>query len=64
VIHVWHQSSLPETLNGLTREVAISQSEPSLGVIRVAETTLQNHKNKYGRDYDPSAPTSPVYQRP
>lgn len=65
VLHVWHQSSLPETLNGLTREVAISQSDPSLGVIRVSETKLlQTHKNKYGRDYEPSAPTSPAYQRP
>jgi plastocyanin len=65
VMHVWYQSSLPETLTGLTREVAISQSEPSLGVVRVAETTLlQTHKNKYGRDYDPSAPTGPAYQRP
>lgn len=65
VLHVWHQSSLPETLNGLTREVTISQSDPSLGVVRVTETTLlQTHKNKYGRDYEPSAPTSPAYQRP
>lgn len=65
VMHVWYQSSLPETLNGLTREVAISQSELSLGVIRVAETALQQtHKNKYGRDYDPSAPGSPAYPRP
>lgn len=65
VLHVWYQSSLPETLNGLTREVAISQSEPSLGVIRVAEATLlQTHKNKYGRDYDPSAPANPAYPRP
>ena len=65
VLHVWYQSSLPETLNGLTREVAVSQSEPSLGVIRVAEATLlQTHKNKYGRDYDPSAPANPAYPRP
>jgi plastocyanin len=65
VMHVWHQSSLPETLNGLTREVTISQPEGSLGIIRVAPTTLlQTHKNKYGRDYDPSTPTSPAYQRP
>lgn len=65
VLHVWYQSSLPETLNGLTREVAVSQSEPSLGVIRVVEATLlQTHKNKYGRDYDPSAPANPAYPRP
>lgn len=65
VMHVWHESSLPETLNGLTRAVTVSQSAPSLGVIRLAQTTLaQTHKNKYGRDYQPPVPTSPAYQRP
>lgn len=65
VLHVWHQSSLPETLNGLTREVTVSEAAPSLGLIRLTQTTLpQAHKNKYGRDYDPPAPPSPAYQRP
>jgi hypothetical protein len=64
VMHVWHQSSLPEALDGLTREVTISQSAPSLGVIRLTQTTLQTHKNKYGRDYDPPAPATPGYKRP
>lgn len=65
VMHVWHQSSLPETLNELAREVTVSQSAPSLGVIRLTQTTLtEAHKNKYGRDYDPPAPTIPAYKRP
>lgn len=65
VMHVWHESSLPETLNGLSREVKVSQSAPSLGVIRLTQTMLaQTHKNKYGRDYEPPAPASPAYKRP
>ena len=65
ILHVWHQSSLPETLNGLAREVTISPSSTSLAVIRLAQTTLtQTHKNKYGRDYAPPAPASPGYKRP
>lgn len=64
VMHVWDQSSLPETLSGLAREVTVSQSAPSLGVIRLTQTTQpQAHKNKYGRDYDPPAPTIPAYKR-
>lgn len=65
VQHVWHQAALPETLNGLTREVTVSPSASSLGVIQLTQATLaQAHKNKYGRDYEPPAPTSPGYQRP
>lgn len=64
-MHVWHQSSLPESLNAHTREVIVSASAPSLGVIRLTQTVLtQTHKNKYGRDYEPPAPASPAYKRP
>jgi plastocyanin len=65
VMHVWHQSSLPEVLDGLTREITVSRTESSLGVIRLTQTTLAStHKNKYGHDYEPPAPTSPAYKRP
>ena len=65
VLHVWHESSLPETLNGLTREITVSQGAPSFGVIRLTKTSLpQTHQNMYGRDYDPPAPSSPAYKRP
>ena len=65
MLHVWHQSSLPEELNGLAREVTVSQSDSSLGILRLTRTGLsQTHKNKYGRDYDPPAPASPAYRHP
>src|SRR5215467_14532560 len=62
-MHVWHQLALPETLSGLTREVGVSLSAPSLGVIRLTQSIVaQAHKNKYGRDYDPPAPANPGYR--
>ena len=65
LFRVWHQSSLPEALNGLSHEITVSQTGSSLGVIRLTQTTLpRTHKNKYGRDYDRVAPPSPVYENP
>jgi len=65
MMHVWHQSALPETLNSLTREVSVYPSAASLGLLRLTQTVLaQTHKNKYGRDYEPPAPSIPGYKRP
>jgi len=64
VMHVWHQSSPPDALNGLTRPVTLSRAGSSLGVIRLTATSLPPHKNKYGRDYDRPTPASPAYARP
>jgi plastocyanin len=65
VMHVWHQSSLPEVLDGLTREITVSRTDSSLGVIRLTQATLPStHKNKYGHDYEPTVPTNPAYKRP
>jgi len=42
--------------------VTLSAAQPSLGAIRIPETDLPlAHKNKYGRDYDKPAPSSPGY---
>jgi len=61
-LHVWDERSLPETLTQLTHEVTLSAAQPSLGAIRIPETDLPlAHKNKYGRDYDKPAPSSPGY---
>lgn len=64
-LHVWHERVLPETLSNLTRSVTISETSNSLGVIRLAEqrSFSQNHKNKYGKDYDP-LPDGPAYSKP
>jgi plastocyanin len=64
LLHVWHQSSPPDALGGLTHQVNLSHTDASLGVIRLVTTSLPPHKNKYGRDYDPPTPASPVYVRP
>ena len=64
-LRIWYEAALPETLNAIAREVTVSESASTLGVLRLTAATLpQGHKNKYGRDYDPPTPDSPAYQRP
>jgi len=65
VLRVWHESALPETLKAMTREVTISATSSTLGVLRIAESNLPSgHKNLYGLEYDSSAPDNPVYDQP
>lgn len=66
MLHVWSENALPETLEGLTRSVEISGSVYSVGTLRVreSETAKMQHKNKYGRDYEPPSPSNPVYTQP
>jgi plastocyanin len=64
-LKVWYEEALPETLNTMTREIAISESTSTLGILRIATAGLPHtHKNKYGRDYEPPAPDNPAYQHP
>jgi hypothetical protein len=52
-MQVWADRASLEYLKKLNREVAISDSDHSLGVLRIVEDGLPvQHKNKYGRDYD------------
>jgi hypothetical protein len=62
-LHVWHERVLPETLNGLTRTVVVSETSNSLGTIRLTEQRSLSHKNKYGHDYDP-LPAGTAYPKP
>jgi plastocyanin len=65
VLRVWPESALPETLKTMTREVTISATSSTLGVLRLAESDLpKGHKNLYGLEYDPPAPDNPVYEQP
>lgn len=65
VLHVWHQSSAPDALDKVTREIVISQKPYSLGIIRLPVSMVpQTHKNKYGLDYENPNPPSPVYDQP
>lgn len=61
-LHVWDERSLPEDLAKVARNVSVSREQQSLGAIRIRETDIvASHKNKYGRDYDKPAPSSPGY---
>ena len=64
-LRIWYEAALPETLKAMAREITVSESASTLGVLRLSAATLpQGHKNKYGRDYDPPIPDSPAYERP
>src|SRR6476661_10330537 len=63
-LRVWYETALPETLNALTRAITVSETSSTLGVLRIAAADMPSaHKNLYGRDYDPPAPDSPLYER-
>ena len=64
VLRVWHESALPETLRAMTREITVSATSSTLGVLRLAESDLpKGHKNLYGMEYDSPVPDSPAYDR-
>ncbi len=65
-LHVWSENALPETLDGLSRQVELGGTTQSVGTLRVREsdTAKTQHKNKYGRDYEPADPNNPVYTQP
>jgi len=65
LLHTWYETALPETLNAMTREITVSEASSTLGVLRLPTTRpAPEHKNMYGRDYPPSAPSSPAYEHP
>ena len=64
-LHTWYEAAVPDTLRDLTREITVSEANSSLGLMRLpAVRPPGDHKNKYGRDYEPAQPPSPVYDRP
>jgi plastocyanin len=63
-MRAWSETALPENLSALTREVTVSENSSSLGVLQITGGTIStSHKNKFGMDYEPPAPTSPAYDR-
>ena len=63
MLNVWSEGSLPEELARLRREITVTESDRSLGTIRLLnQGHLQvRHKNKYGKDYDDQTPATPGY---
>jgi len=60
-LNVWHERCHPEVLKSFSREVGFSPGSTSLGELRLPESgdLLANHKNMYGRDYEPTAESYP-----
>lgn len=63
-LRVWYETTLPEILKAMTREVTVSEASSTLGVLRFAEASSPAaHKNLYGRDYDSPTPDNPAYDK-
>ena len=62
-LHVWYERSAPEVLNGLTREITVTENTAILETIHLTESgeMSPSHRNKYGRDYDKPSPSLPGY---
>ncbi len=63
-LHLWYETALPDTLKSLTREINVTESTSTLGLLQIPAEPVQPHKNKYGMDYEPPAPNSPGYDHP
>jgi plastocyanin len=65
LLHVWSEGLAPESSELLTRDITITESASSLGVIKVPATTGRRiaHKNKYGREYEEPTPNNSVYNQ-
>ena len=63
-LHLWYETALPETLKSLTREINVTDSTSTLGLLQIPAERAQPHKNKYGMDYEPPEPNTPGYNHP
>ena len=62
LMQVWAEGLTREQMDNLSRRVTVSDAPVKLGVLEIPSTeTLAQHKNKYGRNYDPTtaAPYEP-----
>ena len=66
MLRVWHESALPETLRAMTREVTISETSSTLGVLRLTETNLPAEPQEPLRPWNTirRRRTSPAYSQP
>ncbi len=66
LLHIWNERAQPGTADSLTKELTIPAGPVSFGAIRIVVPAGPPipHKNKYGRDYDPTTPSNPIYEQP
>ncbi len=56
LMQVWAEGLTREQMDQLSRRITINDSPVKLGVLQIPSTeTLAQHKNKYGRNYDPTS---------
>jgi len=63
-LSAWHERFKPRAPAEYPREVIVSAESSSLDAVELVETgqALAPHKNKFGHDYAPPSPTSPLYR--
>ncbi len=66
MLHIWNERALPGIAEAASRDLTITAGNASFGTITLPISAAPEapHKNKYGRDYDPSAPSNPIYEQP
>lgn len=65
LLHFWYEGAQPDELDAMTREVTISDQVSAAGLLHLKPPgALPPHKNKYGREYDPSTSDKPGYEHP
>ena len=64
-LHVWSDGTGPESVQPPGQEVTVAEGSSKTVIIPVTASSRQRlaHKNKYGRDYDPPTPDSPIYHQ-
>jgi len=65
-LSVWEEHCTPDTLKELSRKVTVTEGLTSLGSVHMQESSepATAHLNKYGKQYDPSVFSSPIYVQP
>lgn len=65
-LNLWAERCSPEALKAVSRQVVLEGGSASIGTIQLTESRelAQPHSNKYGKDYDPTVATSPIYTQP
>jgi plastocyanin len=63
-MRTWYETALPDSLDAMTKEINVTASTSTLGVLEISSGTAVAHKNKYGMEYEPPAPSSPAYEHP
>ena len=62
LLRMWSEAALPESLSAAAREIDVTESSSTLGILQVATGVISTaHKNKFGMDYEPPAPSNPAY---